>query len=270
MRIRSIRPEFWRSDDIDALDWSTRLLFIGLWSYVDDNGVGVDKISSIVADLFAADLEANPRDTLATVSRGLQTLSAAGLITRYTVSKKHFLHINTWDTHQRIDRPAKSRYPLPTCDDAEIARPSRDPRDTPSTGEGEKGRRGEGNTPAPATPSRETEPDRFAEFWGHYPKKKDRGHAHKAWKAATKDTDPQEIINGLLSQLPALTSGDPKFIPYGATWLNGQRWDDEITTPAPASSAKSLALLPKCPDCNAPQEITHYDQCTNRAWEPTA
>ncbi len=35
VRIRSIKPEFWRSDDIDALSVFERLLFIGLWSYVD-------------------------------------------------------------------------------------------------------------------------------------------------------------------------------------------------------------------------------------------
>jgi hypothetical protein len=29
MRIRSIKPEFWRSDDIARLSWDDRLLFIG-------------------------------------------------------------------------------------------------------------------------------------------------------------------------------------------------------------------------------------------------
>ena len=43
MRIRSIKPDFWRSDDLDRLDWHTRLVYIGLWSYVDDNGVGREK-----------------------------------------------------------------------------------------------------------------------------------------------------------------------------------------------------------------------------------
>lgn len=42
MRIRNIKPEFWRSQDITALDKSARLTFIGLWNYVDDNGVGLD------------------------------------------------------------------------------------------------------------------------------------------------------------------------------------------------------------------------------------
>src|SRR3954470_12573547 len=60
MRIRSIRPEFWSSEDIAALPWDVRLVFIGLWSYVDDNGVGRDNEKLIVADLFP--LEEDPRE----------------------------------------------------------------------------------------------------------------------------------------------------------------------------------------------------------------
>ena len=146
MRIRSIRPEFWSSEDIAAMDWTTRLVFIGLWSYVDDNGVGRDVEKLIVADLFP--LEDDPRDTLATVSRSLARLSDGGQITRYTADGRPYLHINAWSKHQRIDKAAKSRYPLPTSDNAEpretVATPSRDPLDISPIGEGEKGRRGEG------------------------------------------------------------------------------------------------------------------------------
>lgn len=90
-------------------------------------------------------------------------------------------------------------------------------------------RRGEeSNTPAPATPSRTSAPDRFPEFWSHYPKKRDRGHAAKAWKTAIKKVDAQTIIDGLQRQLPQLSSAEDRFIPYGATWLNGERWADEV------------------------------------------
>ena len=44
MRIRTVKPEFWRSEDVSRLPVADRLLFIGLWSYVDDNGVGVDRV----------------------------------------------------------------------------------------------------------------------------------------------------------------------------------------------------------------------------------
>ena len=75
MRIRSIKPEFWRSSDIAKLAVEDRLLFIALWSYVDDNGVGIDKLSAITADLFADDLESNPSETFARVSRGFRKKS---------------------------------------------------------------------------------------------------------------------------------------------------------------------------------------------------
>ena len=158
MRIRSIHPQFWRSDDIAVLRRDIRLLFIGLWSYVDDNGVGRDDYRHIAADLFA--LEDDQNGVRKFVREGLATLSARSLIVRYEHDGKRYLYIPSWDKWQRVDRPSKPRYPRPddcgapvlTSDDSESAgtetptldEPSRDTRETPATGEGEKGRWGEG------------------------------------------------------------------------------------------------------------------------------
>ena len=109
MRIRSIKPEFWRSRDIANLNWDARLVFIGLWSYVDDNGVGKDIDYDIIGDLFAADLIKDPRETVARVSRALASLSEAGLIYRYEFDGTPYLEIATWSRHQRIDKPGKPR-----------------------------------------------------------------------------------------------------------------------------------------------------------------
>jgi len=38
MRIRSIKPEFWKSETVAALSPLARLLFIGLWNYADREG----------------------------------------------------------------------------------------------------------------------------------------------------------------------------------------------------------------------------------------
>jgi hypothetical protein len=143
-RIRTIKPEFWKSEAIAALPKETRLTFIGLWTYVDDNGVGLDNPKLITAELYA--LEEDPRDTLASVSRDMLRLAGAGRIRRYTVDGKGYFEIVGWREHQRIDRPNKPRYPhydhpdaLPvTCgldkcegsDSAAIATPSRESRDT--------------------------------------------------------------------------------------------------------------------------------------------
>lgn len=143
MRIRSIKPEFWASDDIAALDWPTRLLFIGLWSYVDDNGVGRDNERLICAALFPQD----PPETLATVSGGLQKLSDRGLITRYEVDGKPYLHISAWAKHQRIDKPGNARYPAPVAGQTVFrdtpATPSGESPEIPAPGAVEQGNRGE-------------------------------------------------------------------------------------------------------------------------------
>ena len=154
MRIRSIHPEFYRSEDVAALSWAARLVFIGLWSYVDDNGVGRDNERLIIAELFP--LEEDPRDTLATVSDALAALSDGGQIVRYEVGSKRYLHIVSWKKWQKIDKPGKERYPLPTREDAVViealATRSRDSSETPVPGEGEKGRRGEVQTPSESAP----------------------------------------------------------------------------------------------------------------------
>ncbi len=165
MRIRSIRPEFWASEDVAAMSWDTRLIFIGLWSYVDDNGVGRDVERLIVAALFPLDEdfpEASRR-----VTGALRHLSDHGQITRYVVDGKAYLHITAWSKHQRIEKASKGRYPAPTCGNAEIR------EDSPTTpvpvpemsppGEGEKGRRGEGEKGTTSPRKRGTRlPESFA------------------------------------------------------------------------------------------------------------
>ncbi|WP_280412653.1 hypothetical protein [Nocardia asiatica] len=156
MRIRSIKPEFWRSDDIAALPISTRLTFIGLWSYVDDNGVGSAKLSSIVADLYAEDMATDPPETLRRVSGDLQTLAERGLIITYEADGKPLLFVTNWKTHQVVNKPSKGHgYPLPTAEmlvqagqtpgvKPVSATPSGDPPETLRPGAGEQGSRGAG------------------------------------------------------------------------------------------------------------------------------
>lgn len=166
MRIRSIKPEFWRSDDIDALDWDTRLVFIGLWSYVDDNGVGIYKMSNIVSDLFASDFYRNPTETLSRVSEALKRLESRSMIDLYRVGDREYLYITNWERHQRVNNPNKPRYPLPTSENSEpiedLSRSDTGSNETLSPGAGEQRSRGTGEQssssakpPAVAKPPRE-------------------------------------------------------------------------------------------------------------------
>ena len=68
----------------------------------------------------------------------------------------------------------------------------------------------------------------FDDLWQIYPKKVGKGTAKKAFaKAMTKATADQ-IEHSLAVFVRAWGNQDKKFMPHLATWLNGERWDDEI------------------------------------------
>ena len=166
MRIRSIKPEFWSSPDVAALSDADRLLFIGLWSYVDDHGRGRDDVALIVAALFPHDMVANPRETVAKVRDGLARLSEANLILRYTVASRTYFLVTGWGRHQRVDKPKASRIPEPTEEEngtfpqndairdsvAKVRDDDATPRDTLAPGTGEQGNRGTGDIPPSRSP----------------------------------------------------------------------------------------------------------------------
>lgn len=106
----------------------TRLTFIGTWSYVDDNGVGLDSEKLITAALYP--LEDDPREALANVTEDLATLQNHGRIVRYTVNGKRYFAVTNWGEHQRIDKPGKARYPGPDQADAPLL-----PAETPESSE---------------------------------------------------------------------------------------------------------------------------------------
>lgn len=242
-RIRSVKPEFWKSEAIARLSHRERLTFIALWSYVDDNGVGRDVPQLIAGELFA--LEPDPREALANVRGDLARLSEEGRITRYTVDGKPYLHITNWDEHQRIDKPNKARYPGPddpgaalTCgygDSRESpATPSRESRDSSEQVQRlEQGNRGAGEQRSKDNTTRSTalslvdlQPVGFDEFWNVYPRKVGKQAAKKAWTKAIRLTSATTVIAGAIRYRDDPTRS-PTYTQHPSSWLTDGRWDDE-------------------------------------------
>ena len=109
-RIRSIKPEFFTSLTIADLPLSTRLTFIGLWTYVDDNGVGPADPRLIRAAVWP--LEETP-DILQRTREDLQRLHEARLVTLYEASGKPLVAVNSWAEHQKVSHPRKPRFLTP-------------------------------------------------------------------------------------------------------------------------------------------------------------
>ena len=84
-----------------------------------------------------------------------------------------------------------------------------------------------------ATPEKQPanrEDARFDDFWKAYPKKKDKKKALAVWKRDKLDSHADKI----LANLRARTDWkDIRFTPLPTTYLNGERWNDEIETAPP-------------------------------------
>lgn len=73
----------------------------------------------------------------------------------------------------------------------------------------------------------------FVDFWAIYPRKMDRKCAERAWSKLTEAQKKLalEVLPSHVAYWAATT--EKQFIPYPATWLNGERFHDELEMPVP-------------------------------------
>lgn len=75
----------------------------------------------------------------------------------------------------------------------------------------------------------------FEKWYEAYPKKIGRGQAKRAYTTASKKTTAEVLLAGAVRVADALRRGtvERQFIPYPASWLNGERWADEEVAGTP-------------------------------------
>ena len=104
-RIRTIKPEFWTDGDLLRVSRDTRLFYIGLWNFSDDNGVLEYDPMGLKAKIF-------PIDKI-DIEKLITELSSIGKVILYEVNNRKYLYLKNLSNHQIIDRPRKSHLPLP-------------------------------------------------------------------------------------------------------------------------------------------------------------
>lgn len=107
-RIRTIKPEFWTNEQVANCSIASRLLFIGLWNFVDDNGILPVSLNKIKAFIFPYE-SYTPTD----ISSLLNELCDQNLITFYKVDEQLYLLVTQWKKLQRINRPTDKYAPPP-------------------------------------------------------------------------------------------------------------------------------------------------------------
>lgn len=106
-RIRTVKPEFWTSEQVTACSRDARLLFIGLWNFCDDGGVHPASAKRVKMEIFPGD------DVhIELVETWIKELIFNGLLEEYSVKEKKYWHVISWKNHQKIDKP-NCRHPGP-------------------------------------------------------------------------------------------------------------------------------------------------------------
>jgi hypothetical protein len=100
----------------------------------------------------------------------------------------------------------------------------------------------------------------FEEWWSAYPRKRSKGQALRAYKAALKKTDAGTLLSTLRQQIPTLTKEGPDYTPYPATWLNGCRWLDQPDVARPAARLPEARDLEQPPDGLSPAEYAAWER----------
>lgn len=109
-RIRSLKPQFFKNEELTALSPWHRLAYQGLWCYADRDGRLRDRPRLLKVEIF-------PFDDL-DMDAILWDLQDAGFILRYSVDEKDFISIPTFADHQ-VPKKDEHSSMCPACSDIE-------------------------------------------------------------------------------------------------------------------------------------------------------
>lgn len=221
-RIRTIKPEFFTSEDIVSLSPMARLLYIALWCEADREGRLAWKPKTFKMRYFPADN--------CDINALCDEITSAGLVKLYGDS---LAYIPAFHAHQHINpREAASQLPEPPKTDAKTTRAPRVKDASPRDSDPQVGREGKGKEGIDDASSR------FDAFWSAYPKKAAKDDARKAFEKRKPDAAMlAQMLEAIAVQSASADwqKDGGKFVPHPATWLNGARWEDEVAG-APAAA----------------------------------
>ena len=231
-RIRTIKPDFFTSEDIVLLSPLARLFYIALWCEADKEGRFAWKPKTFKLRYLPGDncdIEALADELL---NARLVMLYEGGTLAYIPSFAKH-QHINPRESASVLPDPnsAPKRTRAPRVTDAS-------PREEDAQG----GREGKGSiNPLPpagvgASDKVHEFPPGFDRFWQAYPRKTAKPQAAKAFARLRPD---EPLLQRMLAALdlqrqsPQWQRDAGQFVPHPSTWINGRRWEDELSFAEP-------------------------------------
>ena len=216
---RIIKDSIRTSKSVNTMTDFQFRLWVYLLTYVDDYGRGSADPELLKGFVF-------PRRkgvTEATIEKALQDLANIGSILLYDVDGESYFCFPNWADHQRI-QTKKSKFPAP--DDGTLKKV------TVSHGEplSESNPIRIQSESKSESKSEDNAREDFEKFWSAYPRK--AGNKQKAFEAFKKAGVSLDILLTAIEnqkQSAQWSKDNGQFIPHPTTWLNGKRWEDQLS-----------------------------------------
>jgi hypothetical protein len=214
---RMLSKRITRSEKVAALKTDTaRMLYTWLIPYLDVDGRCDAHPSLLKADLAPL----LPHITPEKIKTILVELHSIGLIILYSLNGKQYLEVTKFDEHQknlRKDRETPSKIPDMTQESIQS-----DAGVTPELVPLKikiKIKERESKRQVPG----------FEEFWELYPRKVNKKEAQLKWNRVNLPS-LEFILEAIKKQKQSQqwNTENGKYIPHPATWLNQERWNDEL------------------------------------------
>lgn len=223
-----MHPGQWTDDMFVTCSPLARLLALGLRNESDDNGIFEWNPVKLKMRVLPADN--------CEIESLLVELVASQQIVQYEVSGKKYGLIRNFTKYQKPKYPTYL-YPLPEVQPEGVELKKAHSGSPPGKSIQRERREEKRRT---TCASDDACVSAFDRFWAAYPRKKSKGQARKAF---TKLKPNEQLLEAILASLErAKTSEDwrkdgGRFIPYPATWLNGEGWEDDNGSVNPMEGA---------------------------------
>ena len=252
-RIRTIKPDFWDSPAVAKASLRARLLYIAMWNWADDFGIGDANPWRLWSfafpnddppEMVAPEDPAHIPPTLRRIPPEYAEIANLFGVIFYEHEGRPYYWIPSWEKHQKLDRRSVQRVPFPNEDAprlfVDIPRPP-EPADIPPTshrnmgvgteelGTEELGTRNLKKRTASAAP--EPYSPEFEAWWQHYPVKKGKKRAYPAFKKALQRASIEELTEGAIGYGIYLARNPDRSPKFAEGWLNDDRWADEPDPP---------------------------------------
>jgi hypothetical protein len=211
-RIRTIKPDFFTSEDIVELSPVARLLYIALWCEADREGRLVWRPGTFKLRYF-------PGDNL-NIDQPCKELLDRGLVVLYG---QGYAYIPTFSDHQHVN-PRESHSTLPEPDASTTREHASNPDVHTQVGRERKGKEGKTRDASPSMTGQ------FLRFWGAWPKssrKQSRGECWELWRKQ----DLDQVSEPIIAHVEALKLSidwrkeSGAFIPAPLVYLRQKRWE---------------------------------------------